>query len=312
MNHIPLPENAIRQAIDSAGIFHETRRVQAEARAYAGGMYWKRQGEYEYLVKTSSDNRQERLGKRDDETEKIYTHFSQKKIAVESRLRSLKLSLHEAERLNRALKVGRVPNTVVDVLNAIENAGLGDHFIVVGTHALYAYEAAASVRITQSALATQDVDLLWDARRKVKFFTTMAKLNTSVLAILQQADPSFLRKEEQLSTAINDKGFEVDFLRRQPEGDDAHPLRLSEDENDCWVVQAPRANLLTNAKRFTQIVTATNGKMAKMTTVSPSAFVEFKHWMSNAVSDREPGKRRRDAAQAMIVQSLIDEGLLLA
>lgn len=45
-------------------VFDEHRRVQAEARKYVGGMYWKRQGEYEYLVKTAPDNRQQRLGAR--------------------------------------------------------------------------------------------------------------------------------------------------------------------------------------------------------------------------------------------------------
>jgi hypothetical protein len=310
MNYIPLPESAIRQSIDSATIFQETKRVQREANSYAGGMYWKRQDGYEYLVKTSRDNKQERIGKRTPETELVYDTFTHKKASIEARLKSLKQNLTEAERLNRALKVGRVPNTVIKLLDAIDKAGLSEHFIVVGTHALYAYEAAASVRIVQSALATQDVDLLWDARRKVKFFTTMAKLNVSMLSILQQADASFIRKDDQISTAINDKGFEVDFLRRQPEGDDAHPVRLSDDENDCWVIQAPRANILTNAPRFTQIVTATNGQMATMTTIAPSDFVSFKLWMANEAENREPGKRRRDAAQAAIVQELIDEALL--
>jgi hypothetical protein len=53
-----------------------------------------------------------------------------------------------------------------------------------------------------------------------------------VLGLLQRADPSFQRKENQAETAINARGFKVDFLRRQPEEDDPHPFRFSADESD--------------------------------------------------------------------------------
>ena len=67
---------------------------------------------------------------------------------------------------------------VLSVLQTIEDAGLGQHFTVVGTHALYAYEAAAGIRIVQGALATQDIDLLKDARRRVRFITDIEKLDS--------------------------------------------------------------------------------------------------------------------------------------
>lgn len=109
---------------------------------------------------------QERLGPRSEQTERVFADFSSRKEALASRLASLQEALTEAERLNKALKAGRTPNLVIGVLQALEDAGLSDHFTVVGTHALYAYETAASVRIVQGALATQDVDLLWDARKR--------------------------------------------------------------------------------------------------------------------------------------------------
>ena len=146
--------------------------------------------------------------------------------------------------MNKALKSGRVPSMVIAVLQAIEHAGLGEHFTVVGTHALYAYETAAGVRIVPGALATQDVDLLWDARQRIRFVSDIEKLDMSVLKILKLADPTFQRKDGQNETAINAKGFEVDFLRRQPEGDDPHPFRFSTDEDDLWPVQARRASVL--------------------------------------------------------------------
>lgn len=308
---IALTDNVARQAIDSFAIFDEWRRAVAAARPYAGGMYFKREGAYEYLVKTAPDNRQQRLGRRTKETEATLASFTSKKQAAETRRRSLEQALDEAGRLNKALRAGRVPNTVIAVLNALDDAGLGEHFTVVGTHALYAYETAAAVRIVQGALATQDVDLLWDARKRMQFVATMAKIHRSVLGVLQTAEPSFQRKEDQLETAIDAKGFQVDFLRRETAEGDEHPFRFTEDEGDLWPVQARRAEMFLNSPRFEQVVISATGRMALMRTVDPQVFVDFKRWMSGLPS-REPIKRRRDELQAGIVQRLLDEGLLLS
>ena len=138
-------------------------------------------------------------------------------------------------------------------------------------------------------------------------------LNDVVLGIkvLQRADASFQRKEGQNETAINAKGFEVDFLRRMQEGDDPHPFKLSDAEDELWPVMAERAKILTEAPRFSHVVIGATGKMAVMHTISPVTFVEFKRWLADR-QNREPSKRRRDALQAQTVQGLMDEGLLLA
>ena len=201
MDWIALPDAAVRQSIDSATVFAEFQRVQGEARSVAGGMYFKRQGPYEYLVRTSPDNRQQRIGPRTAETEDIHARFIARKSRIEARHKSLRDAVREAERLNKALKVGRVPAIVVALLQALHEAGLAEHFRVVGTHALYAYESAAGVRITPGALATQDVDLLWDARRRVRFLADMARLDSSLLDVLRRTDRSFERKEDQLEGA---------------------------------------------------------------------------------------------------------------
>lgn len=311
MDCIQLSDNTARQVIDSATIFDEFVRVKNQARPYAGGMYWKRQGDYEYLAKTLPDNRQRRVGPRSTDAEKIYQEFTARKRELETRLKSLREALTDAERLNKALKAGRVPSIVVSVLQTLEVAGLGQHFTVVGTHALYAYEPAAGVRIVQGALAAQDVDLLWDARRRVRFITDLGSLDASMLRVLQRADATFLRKKGQNETAINAKGFEVDFLRRQPEGGDPYPFRFSCDQDDLWPVQAVRASVLTNAPRFNHVVISATGRMTLMRTIAPESFVEFKRSMAAKLAQRLESKRRRDLRQADIVQALLDEGLLM-
>jgi len=310
MLFFPLPDAAVRQYIDSNTVFQEWLRVRAQAGKYSGGMYFKKQGDYEYLVKTNLRNRQQRIGPRSLETENIHATFHAAKDQVQTRLDAISQELKTCERLNKAVQVGRVPNTVVDILQKLQALGLHEHFVVVGTHALYAYEAAASVRMVASALATQDIDLLWDARKRVRFVADMDQLGLSMLDILQQVDKSFERKEGQNETAINAQGFEVDFLRRQAMDGDPHPFRLSADEGDLWPVQALRAHVLTSAPVFEQMVVASTGRMALMRTVAPVDFVAFKKWLA-LQTQRDAGKRRRDATQAEMVQGLLDEGLLL-
>lgn len=313
MNYLPLPENAARQLIDSMTVFAEFQRVKAQARAYTGSMYWKREGGHEYLVKTRPRRRsQERLGARSPQTEHIFAEYTTRKQALASRLKTLREALTEAERMNKAQKVGRTPNLVVELLQVLEDAGLSQHFSVVGTHALYAYETAAGVRLIPGALATQDVDLLWDARRRVQFMTDLGHLDTSILGVLRRADKTFERKEGQNETAINARGFEVDFLRRQAIEDDPHPFRFSADEDDRWPVKAVRASVLTTAPRFEHVVISSNGRMALMRTIAPTSFVEFKHWLAQHAPQREELKRRRDRLQADIVQELIEQTLLAA
>lgn len=311
LNFFEVDELAAQQIINSNGIFAEYRRAQEAARPYVGGMYWKRVGAYEYLIKTGKANRQESLGARDERTENIYTEFHKRKAPLQDRLTSLEGALEEAQRFNKAAKAGRVPNVVVALLRAIESNGLGENFTVVGTHALFAYEAAAGVRIVQKALATIDVDLLWDARKRVQFETDIKRLDKSVLSILREADKTFDRMELQKESAINAKGFQVDFLRRIPEGNDPHPFRMSDDLDDMWPVQAKRANILTEAPRFDYPVIAANGQTALMRTISPKVFVGFKRWMAEQV-EREGIKRERDRLQAGVVQSLLDSKKLMA
>lgn len=310
MNYLPLPDEAARQVIDAQTILAELTRVKALARQHDGGMYWKQEGAYEYLIKTGRGNRQQRLGARSPELEATYTAFKARKAETEARLASLKAAATTAQRLNKAVKAGRVPALVVDLLNKLEDSGMSQHFTVVGTHALYAYEAAAGVRIVAGALATQDVDLLWDARQRVRFLADIKRLDKSMLQLLQEVDPTFVRKDLQAETAINAKGFEVDFLRRMQEGDDPHPFKLSDAEDELWPVMAERAKLLTEAPRFSHVVIGATGKMAVMHTISPVSFVAFKRWLADR-PNRAPAKRRRDALQAQTVQSLMDEGLLL-
>lgn len=303
-----LEPDAARQYIDARATFLELERSKKSASQFRGGMVWKTVNGSDYLVRTSTTGGQKSLGRQTPETQAMYASFTENKQQAEERVSSLKQALAKHERMNRALRVGRMPTIAVAILQRLAQAGLDTYFRTVGTHALYAYEAAAGIRFASEITSTRDIDLLWDTRKRVTFAQRLAKDSPSMLAALQKVDKSFQIIEDQKYTAINKDGFEVDIIRRVATEGDPHPIRLSDAVDDFWVVQAKRAADLLNAAEFSEVVVAQNGTMARMTTIHPGVFVNFKRWMSQE-PDRDPLKRRRDALQADAVEWLLQERL---
>ena len=249
-------------------------------------MYWHAgpasSPESKYLVRTTPAGAETSLGPRTPETQASHDNFTQRKQARAERLTGLKAALDQQQRMNRALRVSRVDPLVVALLNRLASTQLSEHFRVVGTHALYAYEAAAGVRLDAEALATRDIDLLWNTRKRIIFSTQLARVDSSMLGVLKKVDSSFRMRQSQKCTAVNKDGFEVDIIRREQTGDDP--------------------------PGFSAVIVATNGTMARMNTVHPATFVAFKRWLAGQ-ADRDPLKRRRDVLQADAAQVLPDQHL---
>ena len=299
---------ATRQAIDAGKVFAALEAARAEAAQVRGGMYWhkgsKARPDTPYLVRTTPAGGETSLGLESPETRLIYERFMARKEAAEARLRQLRLAMEQHRRMNRALRIGHCDPLVVKLLNQLAQAELTDHFRVVGTHALYAYEAEAGVHLQAGALATRDIDLLWDVRQRLRFATQLARVDRSMLGLLRKVDPSFRLRDDQRYTAVNQDGFEVDILRREQAGSDPHPIKLSEADEDFWVVQARHAQQLLDAPPFSALIVATDGTMARMHTLHPLSFVRFKRWMAEQ-TDREAPRRRRDLLQAEVVEGLV-------
>ena len=301
-----------RQYIDAVSVFEALEEALEEAAHVRGGMYWHAgppaSPDSKYLVRTTPAGAETSLGARTAETEAIYARFTQRKRESAERVSGLQAALVQQQRLNRALRVGRVDPLVVALLARLASTRLSEHFRVVGTHALYAYEAAAGVRLDAQTLATRDIDLLWDTRKRIIFSTQLARVSSSMLGVLKKVDATFRMRKRQKYTAVNKDGFEVDIIRREQAGDDPHPIRLSDEDDDFWVAQARRANVLLDSPGFSAVIVASNGSMARMNTVHPATFVAFKRWMSTQ-TEREAMKRRRDALQADAVQELLEKYL---
>ena len=309
MNFLPLQPDQLRQFIDAETVFVALEQARRTASEVRGSMFWRTEKGRDYLVRASSQAAQKRLGSRNLETEGIFARFIQRKTEAELRVKTLQEAAERNRRVNLALRVGRCPNLLVSILDRFDRAGISEHFLTVGTHALYAYETAAGVRVMPGALATQDVDLLFDTRKRVSFMTRLAENDLSLIDILRKVDKTFAVKEDQLQTAVNATGFEVDVIRRTAKDGDPHPLRMSHKDDDFWAVQVDSGDTMVSSERFSQVIVSTDGSMARMTTFSPAAFVRLKRKLSTSPS-RDPLKKSKDALQAEIVQELIETHMI--
>jgi hypothetical protein len=307
---IDIGDDARRQYIDAQSVFSAWEDAFKEMLSVRGSMRWKHQNGKDYLIRVSTTGNNKSLGPRSEETEKIHNAFTGRKTAAQLRFNDLTEALERQQRMNRALFVGRAPRLLVDILNRLYKEGLSEFFTVVGTHALYAYEARAGVLFSETeAMATQDIDFLLDVRKRISFVTKMKHANSSMLKLLQKVDPSFRLRKDQNYTAVNSRGFEVDIIRREPRDGDPHPMRLTDDEGDeFYVVPARNAGILLDGPPFSAIIVSASGHMARMNTISPVTFIQFKRWMAGQ-ADRDTMKRSRDLLQADLVEELVNEYL---
>jgi len=302
-----LDHQQLQQTVDARTALVALGKVRHDLRAYRGSLFWRNINGADYLIRTTPKGEQKSLGPKTDENSLAVDRFNEEKAKLASRESKLAKAVKMHEKINRVLQVGQAPAILVKTLKAFRTAGLQDYFMVVGTHALYAYGAAVGVHFDVETRATLDVDFLYDTRRHAKFVAHMRASDQSLIGILRKVDKSFSLVDDRPYTAINDTGFEIDIVRRVANGTaDPHPLRMSEDEDDFWAAQISLGETLLGAGRIEQVVFAVNGEMALMPTIRPDAFVKTKRVLS-ALPNRDPLKARKDRRQADVVESLIDE-----
>ena len=113
-----LNEQQKRQLIDAEVLLSALEQAEEEVIRYRGVMYWREQGGGPYLVSLSAHLRQRSLGSTSPETKSTYQKFTQRKPEVKARLKSLRSTVDEVKRMNKAL-VGRALNILIDALNAM-------------------------------------------------------------------------------------------------------------------------------------------------------------------------------------------------
>ncbi|MCI4680935.1 nucleotidyltransferase domain-containing protein [Rhodoblastus acidophilus] len=249
--------------------------------------------------------RQSSLGPRSAETEKMKENFERARDEASQRLLELKPVMERQAAVNRALGLGRVPLLGARIMRVLEDHGLmGTGIRVLGTHALYAYEAAAGVHFDASMTTTEDVDLLLDSRARLSFAASEDMPNASLLRILQRVDKSFVRSSQDFR-AVNKHGYLVDLIKplRDPPWtrDEA---RIGEDPDDLNAVEIAGLAWHESAPAFETTAIDEKGEPLRIVTSDPRIFAVHKFWLSRR-TDRDPIKRRRDGEQAKAVAVLV-------
>lgn len=300
----PLSNQQRLHQVNTEQLFENYRSALSHATSYTYGMRWKTVRNTEYLFR-DRDRRGngKSLGPRSAETEKLLAAFSAGRGAAQERLQLIKEKIEEQARLNKALRLNRVPRVVARVLRELDQAGLHDSFTVIGTQALYAYEAAAGSHFLLELLASGDVDLLYDARQKMTVVSEKLDGN-GLLGLLKKADKTFECVRENGYRAANAGQFMVDLViapRGMPVTEN-----ITFSESDLVATEVPGLQWLLNSPKLDAVAIDEDGWPVPMRVPDPRAFALHKAWLSG-LATREPIKKPRDLDQARAVAQLVQD-----
>jgi hypothetical protein len=284
---IELSNEQRRQIIDVSHVFS----ARQAARKNAQGHYrWVTKRGNVYLMRKYGGSERS-LGRKSPQTEAIIDHHRRDRLTY----RQSGARLEKMARVNRALRINRVPNTAAKVLRALDDAGLlGDGLFVIGTNAMYGYEMKAGVLFESDIIATDDFDLLWDARESLRL-AAMKSSPEGILGILKSVDPTFSSSSDYGTRAQNAKGYYVDLFCSEFDP----PLsRIA--PSDIDPIATAGAEWLAAAPKIDEMVIGEDGLPARMVCVDPRIFALHKAWLSTQ-PERQPKSRPRDRRQAQAV-----------
>jgi hypothetical protein len=281
------------------------RASEAElAHRFRGSVRWaERDGTVYLLRKTGRSERS--LGPRSPETEAIHQAFLSGRDEAKERVVGLRQRLERMARINVAMGLGRVPATPARILRKLDESRLlGVQVTIIGTNALYAYEVMAGVSIASDMLATGDIDLLLDARRKLSLAYQEIR-QEGLLGLLKKVDKSFAAPQRRGYRAANKDGYLVELVRPQAKDvfRDRSSTSLSPHDDDLHGAAITGLGWLLNSPKIAAIAIDENGLPVPLSAPDPRAFALHKAWLSQR-SDREPIKQVRDLEQARIVAHL--------
>lgn len=300
-----------RETVNTRQRYQAFLDAKRKASSYRGSMVWNAVKGRQYLVRSGYDKaglrRQVSLGIRSEKTEQQKADYDRGRAEAEARLHDLKTVLDRQAAINRALGLGRVPLISARIVRALDSAGLlGASVRVVGTHALYAYEAAAGVLIDPGLTTTEDIDLLFDSRQRLTFAANHHLSDRSLLSILQRVDRSF-EKTSQAYRASNRDGYLVDLIKpmRNPPWQSERET-IGNDPADLNAIQTAGLAWHESAPAFESVAIDEKGQPVGIVTTDPRVWAAHKLWLSKQ-PDRDPIKCKRDDAQARAVASLVTQ-----
>lgn len=309
----PLGEQQRLFLVESTQMYSPWVQARQHLDSYKYGMKWvtSKGKEYLYRVHDAVGNAKS-LGPRSPETESIYQSFMDGRLRAKERASGLDDRMKLQARLNKAVNLGRLPMVVSEILQAVDASKAREDFRIVGTHAIYAYESMSGVHLKMELLASGDIDLLYDPRKKLSLVAK--KLNgNGLLGLLRKVDSSFEIVNHEAFRAVNKTGFMVDLI--MPARDIRHPEKVVFAKGDIEAVEAeavevPNLQWLANSPCVDSVIISSNGMPVRARVPDPRAFAVHKSWLSQQ-TDRDPVKKPRDLAQSKMVFELIREYLLI-
>lgn len=299
-----------RYYVETLQAYEAWRDASDRLRSLSGGMSWKLVQGRQYLVRSiGRGNRQTSLGPRTAETEAVFEKFWADKDRNVKQLRASEARLAELARFNKALRLARVPAEVSSILTVLSRKGiLGRNIHVIGTTALYAYEFMAAAFLEAGLLATSDLDILIDPRRRQRLSLSVAGVQPPrLLDLLRQADSTYEMVERRPYSARNAQGFLVDLVK-VPSRDPIRMATPSPLEEGWQAAEIIDLKWLLNAPKVDVLAIGADGFPVPMSVPDPRAFALYKLSLSHDAG-REAAKRGRDAEQAFTLAELIHSRL---
>lgn len=302
-----------RQFIDTSQVYEAWLNAEDERlRRFAGSMRWAERNGADYLLRKIR-RAETSLGPRSGETEKAFVGFSEGRLRNRDLLAGLSERLNRLARVNVAMELGRVPVIAARILRrCAETNLLGRQLLVVGTNALFAYEALAGVQISSGLVATGDIDLLFDSRRRISFVTAERITQSGLIGVLRKVDKSFTPLQPRAFRATNRDGYLVDLIRPQPRNvlRDSSRASVSSIADDLQGAPIDGLQWLINAPKTSAIAIDERGYPVKIPTIDPRVFALHKAWLAQR-PDRSAIKAVRDRGQAQVAARIATDHLNL-
>lgn len=300
----PLSNQQRLHLVNTQQLYSNYVAAHHHTRSHAYGMRWKVVRDVEYLFRERDRRGNGKLlGRRSSKTEQILAAFQDGKVRAQERLAAIRKQLGEQARLNKALRLARVPRVVGRILRGLDEQDLLGTFTVLGTQAMYAYEAAGGVQFLLGLLASGDVDLLYDARKKLTLISDRLD-GKGLLGLLRKADRTFELIQKQGFRAANAGQFMVDLIISPRPMRDHEPITFS--AGDRVASEVPGLQWFVNSPKLEAVAVDEDGQPVPFRVPDPRAFALHKAWLSRQPA-REPIKKQRDLAQAREVAELVRE-----
>ncbi|MEA1916339.1 MAG: GSU2403 family nucleotidyltransferase fold protein [Campylobacterota bacterium] len=265
-------------------------------------MGWNKSQDKEYLFKECLDTKKRvSLGRKSKETLEIFEAFNRQKKEMKLSLKQSKDLLLKNEKINKFTKISRVPNVLVNLFRRINELGLDDKIIVIGTNSLYSYEAYCGVFIEEQHLATFDIDVFNKRDKKISFALKEKLPKKTLKSILFDVDKSFKISKEASYRFVNDDDIVVEIIT---------PISKKELSNDSFSgvinLEIDGTKWLESSKLHKQMLVGLNGKCAFVSTINPLEYAVYKKWLAEH-ERKDLMKKQRDIKQSQLVTKLIQE-----